>query len=600
MGALRVLGAVAALSLMISAGARAQEAGPQASGAWAERVQVLYQEQDRSVLRKRVRIWDPHPEKNLDFVWEPARDAGDGVAADGTISGMGKLVWRVRGSARYDPRTIYSVYSGEIRDGRPDGQGRLEIRSGEVFEGHWREGVLDGKGVHLDAVGDRYEGLFSGGLPNGEGRLLSATGEIFTGRFVDGLKHGRGRTLLPGGTAYESEWNRGRELGGARPDVLADAGVGGLLRAQAGGGDAGKVEISTAVDQRMTQQSDMQYEHLLREEDIAIYPVDRQMNDAWNGTGLISNSSYIYDGIDWEYAPAFVEIGLATSDGSRVKLDKLELQVSSSEAYRKPMLSLQGHVGCVGFRPTFSFLNHGWGDVRDASMTVQFSHADAPDAASRSYQRSIADFDTGIDVTIADVLQEAGVDTQALTTERFQCQSQDALNVCRSQVFNKVGFGEIADFVWGEDKLFTTAKGTLNYSWADDQGTVYQASEPFQVDIALATIELPEPLAECGDGFGGTPEALRYQDIRLPVGQRDYVVALAFRGNRNIRDHMARLKMSAEMSSFHQFQTVAKFADGSERRSKPVSLFYFRPRPSTFQTAMQPAACYLGEDYNGC
>ena len=46
--------------------------------------------------------------------------------------------------------------------------------------------------------------------------------------------------------------------------------VGGLLKAQDGGGDAGKVEIGVVVDERMTQQSDMQYQHLVREEDIAI------------------------------------------------------------------------------------------------------------------------------------------------------------------------------------------------------------------------------------------------------------------------------------------------------------------------------------------
>ena len=36
----------------------------------------------------------------------------------------------------------------------------------------------------------------------------------------------------------------------------------------------------------------------------------------------------------------------------------------------------------------------------------------------------------------------------------------DSINVCRSQVFNSVGFGEIADFVWGDAKLMTAVKGT--------------------------------------------------------------------------------------------------------------------------------------------
>ena len=93
---------------------------------------------------------------------------------------------------------------------------------------------------------------------------------------------------MPGGTVYESQWAMGKEIGGARPDVLADARVGGLLKAQTGGGAADKVEIGIAVDQRMTQQADMQYQHLVRDEDIAIYPVADQYNDAWNGTGQIT------------------------------------------------------------------------------------------------------------------------------------------------------------------------------------------------------------------------------------------------------------------------------------------------------------------------
>ena len=73
----------------------------------------------------------------------------------------------------------------------------------------------------------------------------------------------------------------------------------------------------------MTQQSDMQYQHLVRDEDIAIYPVAEDMNAAWNGTGEITVYSGSFDGIDWENAPAFVDVDVGTTDGSRVKFDSL-------------------------------------------------------------------------------------------------------------------------------------------------------------------------------------------------------------------------------------------------------------------------------------
>ncbi|MFA6157789.1 MORN repeat-containing protein, partial [Mesorhizobium sp.] len=268
-----VFGIAAMLGVLVLSPGFADPLAAPVGGAWAQRVQILYQSDTRSVLRRTVRAWDFHPEKNLDFIWEPAagqspdRTIGDG----GTINGRGRLVWRVRGSASYDPKTVYSSYFGEVRNGRPDGQGRLELRSGEAFEGHWLAGVLDGTGIHVDADGNRYEGQFVAGVPSGQGRLTMATGEIFVGPFLDGQKNGTGQTRLAGGTVYTSQWILGKEVGGSRPDVLADAKVGGLLKARTGGGAADKVEIGVAVDQRMTQQSDMQYQHLVRDEDIAIY-----------------------------------------------------------------------------------------------------------------------------------------------------------------------------------------------------------------------------------------------------------------------------------------------------------------------------------------
>ena len=599
-----LIGFVSGLSLLAAIAVAAAGGTGVKAGAWAERVQVIYLGETRSVVRKTVRVWDPHPEKNLDFIWEPASGADAGIATDGTINGKGKLVWRVRGSASYDPKTIYSVYEGEMRNGRLNGKGRLEVRSGEMFEGEWVDGLLEGKGVHVNIAGDRYEGAFSAGVPNGEGRYLSRTGEIFEGTFEGGLRQGKGKTRLAGGTVYESQWDKGKEIAPTRPDVLADAMVGGLLKAQAGG-DADKLEIAIVVDDRMNQQSDMQYQHVVRDEDIAIYPTDPGMIAAWEGTGPIDAYSGGFTSIDWQSgAPAFVQVDVGTTDGTRVKFDKLELQVQSNQAYRKPMLSLEGHRGCVGFRPTFTFKNNGWGDVKDASISVQFigenydqdgNPIENP-PASRTFSKSVGSFGNGADIYVDDLLQQAGVDTAKLASERFSCESMDVIDGCKSQVFSAINFGELTDFVWGSDRLWTTAKGALNYSWSDDYGNTYQQSEPFQVDIQLVAIELPPMAAESGDGFGGSPEAIRYQDVDLPINQPNYVVDLPMRGNKNLARYVARLKLHSEMSSLHQFQAVAKLADGSERRSKPVSFFYYRPKPSDFVTSATPAACYLRPD----
>lgn len=575
-------------------------------GAWTERVQILYRAETRSVLRRTVRVWDFHPEKNLDFVWEPAAGQSPDrtIAEDGTINGKGRLVWRVRGSASYDPKTVYSSYFGDLRNGRPDGQGRIELRSGEVFDGHWLAGELNGKGIHIDADGNRYEGQFVAGIANGEGRLLSKTGEIFVGSFVDGLKNGKGQTRLAGGTVYESQWVMGKEVGGSRPDVLADARVGGLLKAQAGGGDADKVEIGVIVDQRMTQQADMKYQHLVRDEDVAIYPEDTLYNDAWNGTGQI-NTTNVYQGPDWEDTPAFAEVDLKTTDESKVKLDSLEMKVAASDAYRKPMLSISEHFGCVGFRPDFTIINNGWGDAKDMKMSIQFTTVDEDGKPtgqpSRMFTKDVGDFGEGVDVSIKNVLYDAGVDTASLETGRFPCPSVDSLNVCRSQLTNKINFGEVGDYLGNLNQAMTlNAIGKFDYSWADDEGHVYQQSEAFRAQMTMAVFETPESMAECGDGGGGSPEAMRYQNIEFPIGKHDYTIPMPVRGNKTIGAYTARLKMWSSMSSIHSFSIAAHFADGSVRESKPVTFFYFRPKQSLFETKTEPAACYLPRQMIGC
>jgi len=569
-----------------------------ADGGWAERVQIIYDKTTNSVSREKVRVWDPEPGKGLEFTWEPDADAQNSYGADGTVTGKGKLTWRIRGSASYDPKSVYSVYRGDLADGRPHGEGRLESRSGEIYDGTFKHGVRDGQGMLVSNDGSRYEGAFRDGQPSGDGRLALNTGEIYVGAFAAGKRHGHGRTTLPGGTSYDSAWSMGKELGNQR-DMVADATLGGLLKAQSGGGAAGKVEIGIAIDQRMTQESDMRYVALVQDQDIAVFPEDEKMNEAWRGDGLVSVYDYA-GGMDWDNVPAFIDVDMHTTDGSRVKLDSMELQVADSQAYRKPMLTLEGHVGCVGFRPSFTVKNHGWGDAKNVSLSVQFTGQEEGGPASRAFPVSVADFSDGADVMIDGALQSAGVATGKLADQRFSCQSRDSLNVCRSQVFNTVGFGEVADYVWGEDKLFTTAIGKIDYDWLDDAGNSYHQSEPFRIDIALATIELPEEAAECGDGFGGAPDAPRYQDVHFPLGQSNYVIDMPVRGNKNLKQYQAKLKLRADMTSYHQFSVAARFSDGSVRQSKPVSFYFFRPKPSGYVSKVEPAACYLPPEAAGC
>jgi hypothetical protein len=592
MGLLR---GVALALILIMSGAIAAKAD--APPVWAERMQIIYNPETRSVSRLMVRVVDPHPEKNLEFVWEPARGNWPGIdPQSGAASGPGRLVWRVRGSAGYDPKTIYSTYEGTLADGRPGGRGTLRIRSGELFKGEWKAGLLDGPGSHRDAQGNHYEGEFRSGLPHGKGIWRGRDGSIYEGPFVGGLRHGVATMRLPGGTVYQSQWIEGREVGQNRPDVAADALIGGLLTAQSGG-DAGKVEISVVVDQRMTDQYDVKYQHLVRDEDIAVYPVSDYHNDAWNGTGDIPYEFEVY-WEDWENDFAFLEAELATTDGSKVRLDALSLDVASSEAYRKPMLTYVQHMGCIGFRPDFQLRNHGWGDVRNPRMSVRFSGHEEGGAQSPAYDVPLQGFEHGVDVSLLDLFRQAGVDTDSLATRRFQCPSFDQLGGCAEKLFDDIEFGDLDDYVGFSTEallpsVLTHVSGQLDYEWADDAGNLFSVSEPFSAQISLAVIETDFPMAESGDFGFMPPTARRYVDIQLPVGESDYSIDIPFRGNSNISEYIARLKVSAEMSSLHKFRVSSRFADGSVRYSKPLTLFYFKPRTPNFTSITQDLECTL-------
>ena len=576
-------------------------AAGQPEGAWSERVQVVYDAKTRSVERARLKVWDEEPHRNLEFVWEPDPDAVfDPAATGGLVEGRGKLVWRVRGSASHDRRAIYSTYTGEMKDGRPHGNGRLERRDGEVFEGQWVAGRLHGQGMHLDAQGNRYGGAFEDGRPHGRGRQAMADGSIYEGTFRDGARDGEGHMRLPGGTEYLSRWQAGVETETSRRDALADATVGGLLRAQAGGGDAGKVELSVTVEPRMTQEATLRYEHAVLDERVEIYPQNPGMVETWIGEAVVRAFGFdaVFGDVDWSNAPAFLEVRFQTGDGSRVRLGGLELEVEDSQIYRKPFLSIIEHEGCVGYRPTFSFQNHGWGPVQDARLTLEFFNIDDAAQASRSFSVDAGSFDVGSDLSLQAVLDEAGVDTSALADARFTCPSMDDMPQCRQQAIGAVDFGEIGHLLSGNLDLSVGIRGRIAYRWADDRGNVFEQDEPFEAALQLGFIETEMMVAEYGDGVGDAPEALRFQEVRLPSDARDYVVDMPVRGNKNLSAYVGRLKMFAEETSIHRFRAVARFADGSERYSKPVALFYVKPREE-YHVMAEPAGCYIDPGYIG-
>lgn len=100
------------------------------------------------------------------------------------------------------------VYSGQFRDGRPDGNGRDERPDGTIYEGEWRAGIPNGSGVLIDLNGNRFIGEFADGLRTGQG-VISGPGGEYSGAWLGDVPHGQGTYTYPDGSRYEGQFARG-------------------------------------------------------------------------------------------------------------------------------------------------------------------------------------------------------------------------------------------------------------------------------------------------------------------------------------------------------------------------------------------------------
>lgn len=104
------------------------------------------------------------------------------------------------------------VYSGQLKDGKPDGKGRDERPDGTVYDGEWRSGLPNGFGVLVDLAGNRYNGSFKDGLRNGKGEI-SGPGGHYTGDWLGDVPHGVGAYSYPDGSRFEGQFARGARHG---------------------------------------------------------------------------------------------------------------------------------------------------------------------------------------------------------------------------------------------------------------------------------------------------------------------------------------------------------------------------------------------------
>jgi hypothetical protein len=155
----------------------------------------------------------------------------------------------------------------------------------------------------------------------------------------------------------------------------------------------------------------------------------------------------------------------------------------------------------------------------------------------------------------------------------FVCQAGSAAE-CLEQIKSTGVFGSISPQVGLTDtSIFVDVAGTLDYVWQDSAAQAHARSSPYVVRLPLGHIKIE---AECGEG--GEPDVIAAKALEFRLDQSAYRLPIAFR--RSIpagRISQFAVTVHAAKSSQHQFAVVLQLADGSEIRSRPITLLYYVP-----------------------
>ena len=104
-------------------------------------------------------------------------------------------------------------YTGQWKDGKPHGQGKIVLPKGIVYTGNWENGKRSGQGTMTWENGQKYEGGWKDDKYGGQGTFTYSNGSVYVGNFSNGAKNGYGRVVYDTGTVYEGDWVNDRKDG---------------------------------------------------------------------------------------------------------------------------------------------------------------------------------------------------------------------------------------------------------------------------------------------------------------------------------------------------------------------------------------------------
>lgn len=102
-------------------------------------------------------------------------------------------------------------YTGEYKDGKPNGKGKLYYNNNELdyYEGDFSDGLRSGYGKLFWGNGQRYEGYWKYDKFDGKGTLYYANGAKYVGTWENNMRAGKGKQYNKlGDLWYDGEWSK--------------------------------------------------------------------------------------------------------------------------------------------------------------------------------------------------------------------------------------------------------------------------------------------------------------------------------------------------------------------------------------------------------
>lgn len=106
-------------------------------------------------------------------------------------------------------------YDGEVKDGKPDGEGIYIWADSSSHKGYFKNGSPNGYGTHMYKDGVLHEGYFINDVPNRYGKHIWPDGSFYDGNWANGSFNGFGIYIYVNRDvySYEGNWLNGIQQG---------------------------------------------------------------------------------------------------------------------------------------------------------------------------------------------------------------------------------------------------------------------------------------------------------------------------------------------------------------------------------------------------